>query len=114
MASRRTLFTIIVLAAIVMIAALQFRHYTERAARRQKLDDQKFIKTYVELSFAMGLTDSPDSLESILESVFSENNTDSLWMREYLGAIGDDSDKRQQIWQTILDSLNATRGKPGR
>ncbi|MEE9553130.1 MAG: hypothetical protein V3W18_02440 [candidate division Zixibacteria bacterium] len=111
MAGKRPLYTIIILAAIVTIAALQYGQYTDRVTHREKLDDQKFIKTYMELSSARGFIDTPDSLESILESVFTENDTDSLWMREYLSGIGDDIEKRQLIWQAILDSLNTSKEK---
>ncbi len=111
MAAKRPLITIIIIAAIVTIAALQYGRFIELTSRQEKLDDLKFIKTYVELSIAKDEIDELDSFESILDSLFMENETDSLWMREYLKKIGDDTDKRQRIWQAILDTLNAGRGK---
>ena len=114
MAAKRPLITILILAAIVTIAALQYGRFIELTSRQEKLDDLKFIKTYVELSIAKGKIDETDSLESIFDSLFMENETDSSWMRQYLNKIGDDIDKRQVIWQAILDTLKAGRGKSGR
>ena len=93
MVAKRPLVTIIIIAAIVTIAALQYGRFIELTSRQEKLDDLKFIKTYIELSIAKGEIDQLDSLESIFDSLFIENETDSLWMREYLKKIGDDTDK---------------------
>lgn len=114
MAAKRPLITIIIIAAIVTIAALQYGQFIELTSRQKKLDDLKFIKTYVELSIAKDEIDKLDSLESVFDSLFMVNETDSIWMREYLNKIGDNTDKRQKIWQAILDTLNAGRGKHGR
>ena len=111
MAAKRPLITIIIIAAIVTIAALQYGRFIELTSRQEKLDDLKFIKSYVELSLAKDEIDELDSLESIFDSLFMVNETDSLWMREFLRKIGDDTDKRQRIWKAILDTLNAGRGK---
>ena len=115
MAGKRLLITIIVIAAALTAAALQYKRIADSAARQEVLDDRRFVKTYVELATAReSFNQQPDSLEAIFDGVFSENETDSIWMRQYLRTIGDDLNRHHKIWEEIIDSLNEVKNNSKR
>jgi len=115
MAGRRLLIAIVVMAAVLTAAAFQYRSFRAVAARQASFDDRRFINTYVDLSASKGdfAGRNPDSLAAVFDSLLAQNETDSLWMRQYLNKIGPDLERYRRVWQEIVDSLSVVNERPG-
>lgn len=111
MAAKRFSAIIVISVFIAAIAVWQFQRY--RHAERLSTDDDKFVSTYTELAVAreMFISD-PDSLASAFERIFSQNGTDSNWIRQYIENISDDAKRRVILWDRIVDRLDSLRVDP--
>jgi len=112
MAVRRLPIIIVFLAAIIVIAALQYS--AKKSAAQRSADDARFANTYVQLAVA-GETyrNNPDSLEIALAGIFRANDCDSTWMYNHINSLVEDPQRYERIWNKImavLDSLENTSG----
>jgi hypothetical protein len=104
MATRRLVIVAVISAAIVGMAVLQYSR--ARKAKRAGIEDQMFVRTYVDLAVAGELyKSSPDSFKLVRDRIFSNHGTDSSWMENHVRSLGRDSARRQNLWETIVDSL---------
>ena len=111
MAIRRLVIIVLLIAAVVGTAALQYSR-AERA-KQARIDDHKFIGTYVDLAIAREFySDSPDSFRIVRDRIFSSRGTDSVWMEDHVKSFGKDSARRQNIWEEIVDSLQSMNKGP--
>ena len=112
MAAKRLLILLIIVAAIVTVAALR---YTEDIrSKENQLDDQRFVKAYVELSIAKQLYEfNPDSLEAISTRIFKKNEVDSTWMEDHLRKIERNTDRFEKTWRDITETLDSLKKNLG-
>ena len=110
MAAKRLLVIIVLIAAITVIAVLQFQRY--RRTDLASNDDEKFVSTYTELAVAREMfTGNPDSLFLAYERIFSRNDTDSSWMLQHIESISDDTGRRLLLWEKIVGRLDSLKNK---
>ncbi|MEE8417241.1 MAG: hypothetical protein V3S06_01115 [candidate division Zixibacteria bacterium] len=111
MAAKRFSAIIVISVFIAAIAVWQFQRY--RHAERLSTDDDKFVSTYTELAVAREMfTSDRDSLATAQERIFSQNGTDSNWIRQYIENISDNPERRVILWDRIVDRLDSLRVNP--
>ncbi len=111
MAAKRFSAIIVISVFIAAIAVWQFQRY--RHAERLSTDDDKFVSTYTELAVAREMfTSDRDSLATAQERIFSQNGTDSNWIRQYIENISDNPKRRVILWDRIVERLDSLRVNP--
>ncbi len=110
MAAKRLLVIFVLIAAITVIAVLQFQRY--RRADPASNDDDRFVSTYTELAVAREMfARESDSLVLAYERIFSRNGTDSSWMLQHIESISDDTGRRLLLWEKIVGRLDSLKNK---
>lgn len=101
---------IFIIAAALIAGAAVWRYSLLKQRERRRAEDAVFVHTYIGLAMAREIyADSPDSLENSIESIYSRNGVDSVWMVNHLSNIGSDAQRRLDIWNGIVDALDSLK-----
>jgi hypothetical protein len=106
-------FRIILLALILILAGIAtIKIVRSRLSIARQMDNERFVKTYVELSTAREkFSSDPDSLRIMYNRIFEENGTDSAWEHKYAETLSSDLTIGRKVWSKIVSRLDSL--KPG-